>query len=942
MEAQKNIRVLIVEDEAMIAEMIQAVLKEAGYVVVGRAVDGVQAVEMTQSLRPDVVLMDIALPGMDGLEAARRIYETRPTPVVVLTAYETPELVERASAVGVGAYLIKPPKVRDMERAISISLARFSDLVTLRRLNAELQVEVAERKAAEENLGRMIKRFDLAARAARLGVWDWDVQKNQLAWDDRMYELYGVKEQDFSGAYEAWVKGLHPDDAARSVQESQQALRGEKEYDTEFRVVWPDGAVRTLKAYGQVVRDSDGRPLRMTGINDDITERKQAEEALLQSNELLSLFMKHSPIYTFIKEVTPTESRVLMASENYQDMIGIQGSEMVGKTMDELFPPELAAKFTADDWLVVSRGQVLKLDEDAYGRNFTSIKFPIFMEGKTLLAGYTIDITERKQAEEALRESEERYRTLIEKSSDAQLIIDDSGHYADCNQAALDLLRVTSREQLLGLRPIDLSPERQPDGQLSLEKSEAMIAEILAKGSHRFEWLHRKADGKVFSADIVATAIKYHGKTLLHGVWRDITERKRAEDEIRQLNAELEQRVEERTAELSQANVGLARAARLKDEFLAAMSHELRTPLTAILGMSESLQEGTYGPLNEKQLKSLRTVETSGRHLLALITDILDLAKIGAGKVELQIEPASVESVCQASLQFVKQDAHKHHLQVSFSLDTAVTTIQVDARRLKQILVNLLNNAVKFTPDGGKIGLEVEGDAAQGVVRLTVWDTGIGIAEQDLGKLFQQFVQLDASLARQYAGTGLGLALVKGLTEMHGGSVAVESELGQGSRFTVSLPWQQVSGTLWPGNQGAEEPLHSVTLLLGRPVKVLLAEDNESNLSVMADYLQSKDYTVVMAEDGRQAVERAKAERPDIIIMDVQMPGMDGLEAIHRIRAEADLVAVPIIAITGLAMPGDDVLCLEAGANDYLAKPVSLKVMLSTMQALLKPATANR
>jgi CheY-like chemotaxis protein len=242
------------------------------------------------------------------------------------------------------------------------------------------------------------------------------------------------------------------------------------------------------------------------------------------------------------------------------------------------------------------------------------------------------------------------------------------------------------------------------------------------------------------------------------------------------------------------------------------------------------------------------------------------------------------------------------------------------------------------------VGLEVKGDAARGVVRLTVWDTGIGIAEQDLGKLFQQFVQLDASLARQYAGTGLGLALVRQLTEMHGGSVSVESEgvPGKGSRFIVSLPWQPESGTESPGDQGGEEPHHSVNLLWDRLVKVLLAEDNESNLSLMADYLQSKDYQVVMAEDGHQAIERAKAERPDLIIMDVQMPGLDGLEAIRRIRAEADLAVVPIIAMTGLAMPGDDERCLEAGANDYLTKPISLKVMLSTMQALLKPATAGK
>lgn len=253
--------------------------------------------------------------------------------------------------------------------------------------------------------------------------------------------------------------------------------------------------------------------------------------------------------------------------------------------------------------------------------------------------------------------------------------------------------------------------------------------------------------------------------------------------------SELEQRVAERTQALHIANAELRRANRLKDEFLAGMSHELRTPLNSILGLSESLQLGTYGQLNERQHTTLRYIEESGRHLLALINDILDVSKIEAGQMQLETGPVSVESVAQASLQFVRQSAFKKQIKVNLSIDSPLIPIEADERRLKQILVNLLNNAVKFTAEGGAIGLEVVADSDKQMTHFTVWDTGIGIAPEDMERLFQPFIQVDARLARSYTGTGLGLTLVQRMTEMHGGRVSVESEVGQGSRFIVSFPW---------------------------------------------------------------------------------------------------------------------------------------------------------
>ncbi len=417
----------------------------------------------------------------------------------------------------------------------------------------------------------------------------------------------------------------------------------------------------------------------------------------------------------------------------------------------------------------------------------------------------------------------------------------------------------------------------------------------------------------------------------------EIAERKQAEAALAQERALLAQRVQERTAELSKANAELARASKLKDEFLASMSHELRTPLNAILGSAEILQSETFGQLNEKQLKYAQNIEESGRHLLELINDILDLSKIEAGKMELSIQPVSVAAVCDASVRLVKQLAHKKQLQLSMSLDERVQTIPADERRLKQILVNLLSNAVKFTPEGGQIGLEVRGDPDRETVHFTVWDTGIGIAREDMDRLFQPFMQLDSSLSRQYAGTGLGLSLVSRMTELHGGSVSVESEPGKGSRFTVSLPWPEAVTLTQPEADTATlEDRQEMVDLPERPV-ILLAEDNEKTIEFLTDYLQMQGFQLVVARNGKEALERVKEEKPHLVLMDVQMPEMDGLEAMRRLRADPDPAVnrLPVIAITALAMPGDRERCLEAGANDYMSKPLSLRGLVQVINRYL-------
>ena len=259
--------------------------------------------------------------------------------------------------------------------------------------------------------------------------------------------------------------------------------------------------------------------------------------------------------------------------------------------------------------------------------------------------------------------------------------------------------------------------------------------------------------------------------------------------ELEEERSQLAKRVAERTAELSAANLELIRASRLKDEFLATVSHELRTPLTAILNLTEALQLEIYGTLTPRQLRASQSIHRSGQHLLHLINDVLDLAKIEAGALELQMTLVAVKPLCQASLELVSEQATRKQIQINFDYDDTVIGLVADERRLKQVLVNLLDNAIKFTPETGNIGLQVIGHVDHKLVELTVWDTGIGIAQGDQQLLFQPFVQLDSGLTRKFGGSGLGLAIVKRIVDMQGGQIMVESKMDIGSRFTVYLPW---------------------------------------------------------------------------------------------------------------------------------------------------------
>lgn len=807
-------------------------------------------------------------------------------------------------------------QLKEIEEALRISETR-------------LKLALSDRQTAEERLRNLSDRLALALNSGAIGTWDWDLI-HDVCWDDRMYELYGLQDLGRAAKYEDWINTLHPDDREQAEEGLQAALRGEGEFNTEFRIFHPDGTLRYIRAFALVQRNGEGEPQHMVGINYDITDRKQAEHFLTcYAQEIEDLYNNAPCGYHSLD----AEGCYIRVNETELKLLGYSREEMLGKPLTDFFTAASRQSFAENYQLFQTQGWIKNQEYDMVCKDGTIL--PVMISAIALK--------------------------------------DENGHYL------------------------------------------------------------------------------YNRATLV-----DVRDRKQAEEQLR-LSAE----------RISLANAELSRAARLKDEFLAGMSHELRTPLNAILGMSEVLLEEIYGHLTPEQQESVALIERSGQHLLALINDILDLAKVESGKMDLELSPVQLQQLCDTSLSFVKQQAYQKHIHLVCTMETEIHEVQMDERRMGQVLINLLSNAVKFTPEGGRVQLSVRSHPEQETIEFAIADTGIGIAPEQLGKLFQPFVQLDSSLSRRYTGTGLGLALVRRLVELHGGSIAVESAVGQGSCFKVILPQlRQVASppmeapTL-PASPSPAQPIHHALIIedsesaanqvsryltelgttavvhpMGRGVidlalqakpdviildillpdlpgwevlmelkahprtrtipvliisvvderakglalgasdyllkpiarsqlqqalnrltgvvekkpptalvvatyqpvaapLIVLAEDNEANIEVTLNYLHAYGLRTAIARNGLEAVQLVKQGHPDLVLMDIQMPEMDGLEAIRQIRADRDLASLPIIALTALAMPGDQERCLAAGATEYFTKPVQLKQLLRTIRQYL-------
>ncbi len=390
----------------------------------------------------------------------------------------------------------------------------------------------------------------------------------------------------------------------------------------------------------------------------------------------------------------------------------------------------------------------------------------------------------------------------------------------------------------------------------------------------------------------------------------------------------LNKEVKIRSMELMNAKEEAEKANRTKSEFLSSMSHELRTPLNAILGFTDLLQGKFFGPLNDKQLGYVSQIDESGKHLLSLITDLLDMTKIEAGKMHLQLESFPPQELFDASLALMKPKLAEKNFEVKSSVDPSLNKMTGDLRKCKQIMLNLLSNAVKYTPENGRI--EVNASQYEDLIRITVSDSGIGISPEDQIKIFSEFEQVNRVRDEALGGTGIGLALTRRLVELHGGEIGVESD-SKGTTFWFSLPLKIIK------HEEKNKKTESHTMLTFKGRQILAVEDNEVNLAMLLDMLHTHDHQVLVARNGQEAIELAEANNPELILMDIRMPVMDGLEATRRLRKIKRFSKIPIIALT--ASVGDDGRdkCLEAGCTEHLAKPIQSRELFETINPFLNP-----
>jgi PAS domain S-box-containing protein len=655
----------------------------------------------------------------------------------------------------------------------------------------------AERKALEY----AHERLRLAAEAGAIGIWDWDIRRDILTWDARMYALHGIAPRPDVGTYDVWVSLLHPEDRQAAEQAIADALSGKAPVATEFRILWPDGTTHHMRATGLVSRDETGRPMRMVGTNCDITEQKRFEADRLEHAVL---------------ERSAAEFRTL--AENMADLC----------------------------WMAEPDGHIYWYNQRWYDYTGTT---PADMEGWGWQSVHDPDI---------LPEVMERW----------------------CRSIASGL----AFEMTFPLRGADgvfrpfltrIVPVHGPDGRVC-------------------RWLGTNVDVC----------------------------------DVQEINAELERRAEELarlTKALSAERDKAEQASLAKSRFLAGMSHELRTPLNGILGYAHILQR--EGGLSAAQSARVEAMLAAGNHLLGTINSVLTLSEIEAERVDLHVCAVDLADIAAQCCDMVRAVAEAKQLSLGHSAQPGMARwVTTDPKRLRQIVLNLLGNAVKFT-NKGSISLRVV-PASGGGVRLEVADTGLGIPAELRLRLFGDFQRLDSLAGAAIEGSGLGLALSAKLTALIGGRIGYEDNAGGGSVFWLELPTAMACVQPMPPHATPEPRPEAAQ----RQLRILVTDDVAMNCEIAKSFLTSAGHEVVCVESGAAAIAAAACDAFDVILMDVRMPGMDGLEATRRIRClTGGRGSVPIIGLTAQAFAEQVADCRQSGMDAHLAKPFSPDELLAAV-----------
>jgi PAS domain S-box-containing protein len=701
------------------------------------------------------------------------------------------------------------------------------------------------------------------------------------------------------------------------------------------------------------LRDAESAIIGYLLIGTDNTARKQAEEALLKAGALQSAIFSSA---NFSSIATDAKGVIQIFNVGAERMLGYTA----GEVMNKITPADIS-----DPQEVIARAKALSVElgteitpgfealvfkasrgiEDIYELTYIrkdGSRFPAVVSVTALrdaqdsIIGYLLigtDNTARKQVEEERMKLDQRLRdqhfytrSLIESNIDALMTTDPRGIITDVNKQMEGLTGAT-RDELIGapFKNYFTDPSR----------AEAAIVQVLNEGKvTNYELTARARDGTL-------TVVSYNASTfhdrdrILQGVFaaaRDMTELKLFEQRLQQKNVELEE------------------ASRMKSEFLANMSHELRTPLNAIIGFSEVLVDGLVGEMTDQQRGFLTDIFSSGKHLLSLINDILDLSKIEAGKMTLDLEPVQVSSLFANSLSIIREKAAARHINLAMDAPEELGSIRSDARKVKQIVYNLLSNAVKFTSERGEVTLRAErvpraevgrlSESSMGrsfpladsefteFLKITVTDSGMGISPDGLELLYKPFSQIDSGLARKFEGTGLGLAMVKLLADLHAGAVAVESEVGKGSRFTVWLPFRPAEGKMLT----PARPMPALTnVALPGSLTALVVEDDFKSADLIRVQLEAEGFAVLHAATAETALVLAARQPLALITLDIMLPNMDGWEFLGRIKQTPALKHIPVVIISIVADPEKG---YALGAAGVMQKPISRQELYDALVGL--------
>ncbi len=777
-----------------------------------------------------------------------------------------------------------------------------------------------ERLATQIALENSQERLSLATASAGMGIWDWDISNNVLKWDATMFSLYGLASDQFTCAYESWAKGVHHDDREHAEHELQLALDGKKEFNTEFRVLWNDQSVHHIAARGIVQKDQHGKPVRMIGVNWDITTQKEGAEtrahlqsAIDQGIEGVALLDQNGN-YTYVNHA-------------HAGMYGYSTKELFGQSWELLYSKEQLA-YINDKCLPQLRktgkwqGELMGLRKD--GTSFpVEISLSLLGNQNGSSAGLVCtcrDMTERKKAEE-------QFRLVVEAAPSGMIMIDRHGSIALANQLVTELFGYP-REELMNESIELLIPERfraqHPKHRIGFFAN----PHPRAMGSGR-ELFGLRKDGTEFPVELGLNPLVTGEDTFVLASVVDISERKKSEAVITKTTQALEQQ----NLELAETRDEALAAARSKSEFLATMSHEIRTPLNGVIGMTDLLLDTG---LDADQRDMVDTVKNSGEFLLTIINDILDFSKIDAGKLDLEIINFDIRKAVDEVLDILADRASQKNLEL-IGLIYASTPLQLqgDPGRIRQILFNLLGNAIKFTHDG-EIVIDVsvtETTRDTTTLRFAVTDTGIGITHEAQQNLFDSFTQADSSTTRKFGGTGLGLAICKQLVTLMHGEIGIISEKGHGSTFWFTIPFAHSSTSSTP-------PAPNITM---KDRRVCIVESNDTIRFLLQHYTEAWGMICEVTPNGREGLaliqQRAKEDQSfDVAILDhtfSEIAQEDGLSLAKHIREDTEIPHIPLILLTALGKRGEGKLAQHAGFNGYLTKPIRQQQLQQCLQMIL-------